>query len=208
MTWSPSARRSTPSTAGRSCSTPGFATPSSEDGLTRHPRRSRTSAARVRPGRWARIRISVSGDVPVEQLTLTVSGDRWVELDAHAQPGRRASGRRRAVRPARRAPGRRARPQHQLRRCHDRTRGQRACSRPPTARSLTLWQDEPFGWLVTFTPRDFPGAGGPRSRDRARADDRAGGRAQHRRGTPLARAGRALGRIVGRPLPRRSLTTP
>jgi len=99
------------------------------------------------------------GDVPVEQLTLTVSGDRWVELDANLNPVAEHSvdGGLYDLR------GGRLIGELDLNtNFTGLTTGPEGSARleTPDGASLNLWQDEPFGWLVTYTPRDFPGAQG------------------------------------------------
>ncbi len=98
--------------------------------------------------------------VPTEQLTLTITGDRWIELDGNMNPV--------AEHPVE-GTGYDFRGGRLLRDVdlntdftglsagHDGA----ACLPDPDGATLTLWVDEPFGWLQTFTPRDFPRDGVP-----------------------------------------------
>jgi aldose 1-epimerase len=100
------------------------------------------------------------GETSVEQLTLTITGDRWVELDAKLNPV--------AEHPVDGGPydlrgGRLIGDLDLNTNFAGVTTGAEGSARleTPEGANLTVWQDEPFGWLVAFTPRDFPGAGGP-----------------------------------------------
>jgi aldose 1-epimerase len=128
-----------------------------DDGLTV------THGAENRSGRAAAWAVGAHpyfrvGDVPIEQLTLTITGDRWYELDEKYNPVG----------------------QHPIDDDHDLRSGRllgdldvniayggvttgpegAAWLAAPDGSRVTVWQDEPFGWVQTFTPRDFPGAQG------------------------------------------------
>ena len=207
MTRSPSARRSTPSTAGRSCSTPGSATRCQEDGLTVTHGVENLSARRAPWAVGAHPYFRV-GDVPVEQLTLTITGDRWIELDGNLNPVAEHSV---EGGPYDLRAGRLVGELDLNTDFAGVTTGSEGSARLTDARRrrrLTVWQDEAFGWLQTFTPRDFPGAGGrglavalePMT---APADALNTGEGLH-----WLEPGERWEGIVGRPLPRRSVTTP
>ena len=98
--------------------------------------------------------------MPVEQLTLAITGDRWIELDDHLNPV--------AEHPVDDGPNdlREGQLVGELDLNTDFTglttgsEGSAHLTAPDGAR-LTIWQDPAFGWLQTFTPRDFPGDAGP-----------------------------------------------
>jgi aldose 1-epimerase len=100
------------------------------------------------------------GAVPTEQLTLTITGDRWIELDANLNPV--------AEHPVEgtgydfRA-GRALGDVDLNTDFTGLTAGPDGAARltAPDGATLTLWVDEAFGWLQTFTPRDFPRDGSP-----------------------------------------------
>ena len=100
------------------------------------------------------------GATPVEQLTLTITGDRWIELDDHLNPVAEHSveGTGHDLRSGRLV--------GDLDLNTDYTGlatgpGGSAWLTAPDGATVTVWQDAEFGWLQTFTPRDFPGAQGP-----------------------------------------------
>ncbi len=99
------------------------------------------------------------GDVPVERLTLTVTGDRWIELDSNLNPVAEHSV---EGGPYDLRAGRLVAEVDLNTNFAGVTTGAAGSARieAPDGGTLTLWQDEAFGWLQTFTPRDFPGAGG------------------------------------------------
>ena len=89
---SPSARPSRPSTAGRSCSTPGCASTLAPGRDRRHARRASTPATLPAPyatGTHPFLRI---GDVPIERAQLsTIAGGELLRRRRAAQPDRRAA---------------------------------------------------------------------------------------------------------------------
>ena len=99
------------------------------------------------------------GRAPVEQLTLTITGDRWVELDDKLNPiGEHAV----EGGPYDLRGGRLVGELDLNTNFAGVTTGPEGSARleTPDGASVTVWQDESFGWLVAFTPRDFPGATG------------------------------------------------
>ena len=99
------------------------------------------------------------GETPVEELTLTITGDRWVELDGNLNPVAEHSV---EGGPYDLRAGRLVGELDLNTNFAGVTTGSEGSARleTPDGSTLTVWQDEPFGWLVSFTPRDFPGAGG------------------------------------------------
>ena len=99
------------------------------------------------------------GETPVEELTLTITGDRWVELDDKLNPVAEHSV---EGGPYDLRAGRLVGELDLNTNFAGVTTGPEGSARlnTPDGATLTVWQDDPFGWLLSFTPRDFPGAGG------------------------------------------------